>query len=65
MQPAGVLSVKQQAIHAELIYGIPFATYSIKLLINCPFVDVLYVTVTKAAIRGHLLKVAQQCVHSD
>ena len=41
MQAAGVLSVKQQAIYAELIYCIPFAAYSIKLLINCPFVDVL------------------------
>lgn len=41
MQPAGVLSAKQQAIYAELIYCMPFAAYSIKLLINCPFVDVL------------------------
>ena len=41
MQPAGALSVKQQAIYAELIYCIPFAAYSIKLLINCPFVDVV------------------------
>ena len=41
MQPVGVLSIVQQAIHAELIYCIPFAAYSIKLLINCPFADVV------------------------
>jgi len=41
MQPVGVLGITQQAIHAELIYCIPFAAYSIKLLINCPFVNVL------------------------
>lgn len=37
MQPAGVLSVEQQAIHAELIYCIPFATYSINPLDQLPF----------------------------